>query len=209
MSAVLIAAATADVLSRDEVKRHLRVEHDDDDAAIDEIIAAVVQSLDPATGGWLGRALRPQTWELQLAGFACDVIELPYPPTIQIVSLKYDDSAGVEQTLVKDTDFRLVPPARLLGRHAVAPLYRGRWPSTLGSDDSVRIRYSAGYAPAVGADPGPAVADQLPAPIKAYLKLVIGTLYANRESAVSARDQVAALPADIMQGLISTYRVFL
>jgi uncharacterized phiE125 gp8 family phage protein len=69
MSVVLITPPAADVLSRDEVKQHLRVDFSDDDALIDGFIAAAVNQLDPAAGGWLGRSLRPQTWELRLPSF--------------------------------------------------------------------------------------------------------------------------------------------
>src|SRR5690606_35307910 len=77
---VLITAPTAAVVTMGEAKRHLRVDHDDDDALIGGMIAGVVEHLDPAGKGWLGRALQPQTWELRLDAFPCGPITLPYPP---------------------------------------------------------------------------------------------------------------------------------
>jgi hypothetical protein len=40
------------------------------DTLVTAAIAAAADALDPAAGGWLGRALRTQTWELQLRSFA-------------------------------------------------------------------------------------------------------------------------------------------
>ena len=223
MSAVLITAPTADVLSLDDVKRHLRVDFNDDDALIAGFIAAAVNQLDPAGGGWLGRALRPQAWELRLSSFwqhACfeslyghDAIVLPYPPLITVDSVKYDDGEGVERTLFENTDFRIIGLGAPLARAAIAPVYLGSWPSARCDHGSVRIRFTTGYPTAVAADPDHippivAVPDRLPAPIIAWLKLYVGSLYENRESfIVGTRELVAELPAHIMQ-MISTYRVY-
>lgn len=73
----------------------------------------------PPGGGWPGRALRPQTWELRFNGFPCgyqgsgyyrdfqraDRIVLRHPPTLTVDSVKYDEGDGVETTLVEDTAF--------------------------------------------------------------------------------------------------------
>lgn len=209
----LITAPTADVVARDAVKRHLRVDFDDDDMLIDGLIAVAVNMLDPAGGGTLGRALRPQTWEYRLNGFlghhhhhhAVSQIDLPYAPLISVTSVKYDDLAGVEQTLVADTDFEVIGLGSL-GKQSLRPVYGRCWPAPRCVPESVRIRFQCGYPPA---STDPTVVDTLPAPIRAWLLLVIGTLYANRESAVleSSRGAVVTLPDHIMQ-MISPYRVY-
>lgn len=217
-SVALIEASAVDVVTLAEVKSHLRVDFADDDDLINGLIAAAVGQLDPSMGGWLGRALRPQTWEYRLDRFyglgrhhrnrgGHHRIEIPYPPLIGIVSLKYDDPAGVEQSLVEGTDFQILGEGSL-GRASIAPLYDGCWPVARCAPESVRIRFQAGYAAAVAADPGPASPDALPPTIKAWLKLIIGSLYENRESMMSgARAQVAQLPDHILQ-MISPYRVY-
>lgn len=213
---IVITPPTADVLSRDAVKVHLRVDFDDDNSLVDGFIAAAVNQLDPASGGWLGRALRPQTWELRLSSFwqhdcfdhryGHDAIVLPYPPLISIVSVKYDDSSGVEQTLVEGIGFRVFGTGSLQ-KQAIAPLYGKCWPMARCDHGSVRIRFTSGY-PIADPQANPAVIDRLPAPILAWLKLYIGSLYENRESFVlGARELVAELPPHIMQ-MLSTYRVY-
>lgn len=210
MTAILITPPSAAVLTRDEVKRHLRVDFDDDNELIDGMIEAAVNDLDPAGGGWLGRALRPQTWELQLAGFwqaHCPddyppgAIVLPYPPLISIDSVTYVDGAGVTQTLSAGSGYRI------LAQVAIAPPYGQRWPSVRCDAAAVKIRFTCGY-PVADANADPAVVDRLPAAIKAWLKLYVGALYQYRESVVSSSGgQAVELPAHIMQ-MISPFRVY-
>jgi uncharacterized phiE125 gp8 family phage protein len=208
----LITAPTDAVLTRPVVKQHLRIDFDDDDDLIDALILAVVAQIDPAAGGWLGRALRPQTWELRLHGFPNRGIQLPFPPLISVSSLKYDDTNGVEQTLVENTGFRVLGIGTN-GKQVVAPLYNQIWPNARCDSESVRIRFRCGYPVAIAADPNhvppiEAVPDALPPPIIAWMKLIIGSLYENRESVViGTREIVAQLPDHILQ-MISPYRVY-
>ncbi|MBR0855661.1 head-tail connector protein [Bradyrhizobium liaoningense] len=213
-AAVLVTAPTAAVLTREEVKQHLRVDFDDDDDLIDGFIQAAVGQIDPTAGGWLGRALRPQTWELQLPGFCqagctiygADAIVLPYPPLISVDRVSYVDPAGATQTLAAGTGYRVLGQGSL-HRQAIAPLYGERWPSARSDAGSVKIRFTSGY-PVADPNANPVVVDRLPAPVKAWLKLYIGSLYQNRESVVSdTREQAVELPAHIM-AMISTYRVY-
>lgn len=152
----LITAPTVDVISVANVKLALGITTSGQDNQITAALAAVVANIDPATGGWLGRALRPQTWELRLPSFyhhrrhrwqrwPSDAIELPYPPLISITSVKYDDVAGVEQTLTAVTDYRTLGSGSK-GRQAVAPAYGKIWPQARADAETVRIRFQCGYA---------------------------------------------------------------
>ena len=62
----LVTAATEPILTLEEAKLHLRVDHDDDDDLIEALVAAVTARLD-GRDGILGRCLRAQTWELVLS----------------------------------------------------------------------------------------------------------------------------------------------
>jgi uncharacterized phiE125 gp8 family phage protein len=195
------------VLTREEVKRHLRIDHDDDDDTVDALIEEAVGLLDPAAGGSLGRALRPQTWELRLDAFPAGRIALPNPPLIAIESVAYDDAAGIERTLVKDTDF-IVLPGGVLGRAELAPSVGLCWPVARCAPHSIRIRFTAGYpAPVEAVGEDPTVRETLPGPIKAWLKLTIAALFENRESFVVGAGAAIELP-DYVQTMITRYRVF-
>lgn len=110
--------------------------HASNDALITALIAAVQASIDGPTG-WLGRSLGEQTLELTRAGFYRS-IRLPYLPVTDIVSVKYRDDAGGEQT-VDPANYRLAANTAFF-----APAYA--LPKTQCSDDAVTIQYKAGYA---------------------------------------------------------------
>jgi uncharacterized phiE125 gp8 family phage protein len=217
----LITPPTEDVVSLAEAKEQLRITSSSSDTMIAAIIKAAVAHIDPADGGWLGRAIRPQTWELRTNGFwpHC-AIELRYPPLMRIDSVKYDDGDGVEQTLVSEVGYRVLG----LGGHrraVVAPLYNVPWPTSVRSDhESVRIRYTAGYPTSDGNSPP---ADRLPAPIKQAVLLMVKHLYGlgERNLFVSAEDvpgvgsrsfvvseNAAAVMKTVSEQLLNPYRVW-
>jgi hypothetical protein len=219
---VLIAAPTDEVVGLAALKKHLNVDHGDDDEFIEALRDAVVDQLDPAGGGWLGRALRPQTWELRARCFPTGCVDgiygalkLPYPPFIEVVSVKYDDQSGAEQTLVEGTDYRLLgvpaaadsapPPGH---RVSLAPLFNRFWPVTRYDAESVRVRWRCGYAPAVTGDG--AHDDYLPPRVPAWVKLVVGSLYENRESVVINKIGHTVIPVlpDHIINMLSTLRVY-
>jgi uncharacterized phiE125 gp8 family phage protein len=178
MQRILITAPEDDALTLAEVKLHLGEESTDRDTLIQSLIDGEVAQLDAPSGGELGRALRPQTWELRLDCFPrmnCNqAIELPFPPLISIVSVKYDDFAGAEQTLAEDTDF-FVEGLGGRGKQIIRPPYLCWWPLARPYPGSVRIQFEAGYPAPENDDPDP-----LPEGIKNYMKLRIANLYADR-----------------------------
>ena len=150
---VLIEAPEDEVISLADCKKALGISDTSQDAVITAAIAAVAADLDPASNGWLGRALRPQTWELQLLSFNdrrssprphynLHAIPLPYPPLISIVSVKYLDMAGVDQPLTLGAGFRVLGIGQPFARQAIAPLYGQSWPATRVDDAAVPSRGS-------------------------------------------------------------------
>lgn len=225
-SLALIEVPDEDVITVADVKSALGITTTTQDDMIEAALAAVISQIDPATGGWLGRALRPQTWEYRLAGFSShkehnhywgvyiDRIELPIPPLIEIVSVKYDDIGGVERTLVEDTDFRVLGSGTY-GKQAIAPLYNGSWPTARYDAESVRIRFTAGYED--GEDP------ELPKAITQAIILGVRSLVSSsaqnlflsmdRVEGVGEKRYVVSSAANdlirsAMQNLLSTYRVY-
>jgi hypothetical protein len=142
------------VMSVDECKSALGISGSDQDGMIEAAIKAVVGQLEPASGGWLGRALGVQQWELQLSSFhdhrlawrhkAAYAVVLPVPPLLSIVSVKYLDPDGVDQTLASDTGYRVLGMGGL-GKQYIAPPYNLTWPQARCDDASVRIRFACGY----------------------------------------------------------------
>jgi uncharacterized phiE125 gp8 family phage protein len=177
MSLKLITAPEEEPLTLADAKAHLRVESTDDDT----LISSLIMSAREAVEGHTQRSLMLQTWELALPAFptACRAdaslylfaIQIPKSPLSSITSVKYVDEAGVLQTMDED-DYQLddhsEPPQ-------LVPAYGTVWPSTRAQPNAVLIRYVAGYPEA----------ENVPAQIKSWMKLRIGTLYENRESIVN------------------------
>lgn len=184
----LIAAPTEEVITLAEAKSVLGISESTYDAQIQAIINACVAVLDPSGQGWLGRALRPQTWEIRADSFADAVdcrdtvnrIWLPYPPLIDLVSVTYKDGDGVDQVLLEDTGYRVIGGGN--GKSYVAPVYNGYWPSHVRNDyETLRIRYECGYP-----DDSP---DPLPPQIKQSVLLAARDLYSLGERNLYLRSE--------------------
>ncbi len=177
-----------------EAKRHLREDGSDQDDLITMLIAAVRGQIDGANG-WLNRALITQTWDLYLDQFPCGSgeIKLPLAPLQSVTAVNYYDADGIEQTVdAGDYTVDTVSSSGWVVPNADAP-----WPTPQVGINKVRVRYVAGYG-AAGSD--------VPATIRAWMLLVIGSLYQQRESIVIGQP-VAALPDHILH-MLSTFRVY-
>lgn len=182
MALKLITPPAITPVSLAEVKNHLRVDHDADDLLIQTYIKAATAFVE-GPGGFLGRALCEQTWDLVIDEFPADAIQIPLPPLIEIVHIKYDDGNGDELTLdlgdvTIDTDSE---PGWII--------HGGAWPSNLYNGvNAVRVRFIAGYSS--GASPE---VSEVPENIKVALLLHIGSMYAHREDVIVGQ-AVSAMP---------------
>lgn len=157
-------------VSLEEAKKHLHAEEfTDDDVYIEALIAAATGNIDGPAGS-LGRALLTQTLEWRGDEFGYCDIRLAFPPIAEVLSVKYDDADGAEQE-VSDDDYRLVGQP---GMPRVALAYGASWPTVRSQSEAVRIQYTAGYGDA----------EDVPAPIKQAILLMVGHWYANREAVV-------------------------
>lgn len=184
---VITPAALESVIAMDLLFKHLKLEDADEEQIVQAYAEAAVGVID-GPGGWLGRALGVQTLEARLDGFGCELLALTCPPLIEIVSVKYDDVDGVEQTLAADV-YEIDP--------AGVALARGKsWPATAYGRGVVRVRYEAGYE--VG----------IPAAIRSAILLMVGDLYANRETGVVGTVSADVKMSTTVDNLLSPYRVW-
>jgi uncharacterized phiE125 gp8 family phage protein len=201
MPVVVIDPPEYPVVSLDEAKTHLRVDHDDDDGYIESLVSVATGHID-GPNGWLGRALVEQTLEWRGDGFGYCNLRLAYPPVAEIVSVKYDDGAGIEQT-VDPSNYRLVgqpsQPSLALG-------FGKSWPSARCQEEAVRVRFTAGWPVTTEGEGDEEVTTWTgPAPIRHAILLMVSELYENREA---ASDQARIELPFAVQALLSTYRVF-
>jgi uncharacterized phiE125 gp8 family phage protein len=172
----------------DTAKAHLRVTDDTEDTLIAAYIAAACGHID-GPAGWLNRAIGQQTLEMRGSFFTgCDWA-LPFPPVTSVISVKYLDSDGAEQTLDPDQyDVR---------GNVVARAYGTSWPSSRSTAETVRVRYEAGY-------------EVIPPAIIAATLLMVGDLYNFRETAVGGQGAAAvAVPmSTAVEALLAPFRVY-
>lgn len=140
MTYKVVTPVATEPVSLAEARLQLRMTADDttaDDALIEALITAAREFAEHYTG----RALAPQTLEMALDEFPADGIDLDMPPVATITSVKYTDTAGVEQT-VSSADYSL----SLYGdSRRLSLAYGAEWPDTQDIADAVRIRYVTGY----------------------------------------------------------------
>lgn len=201
---LVVTAPAVTPVSLDEVKAHLRVDDDTEDALLTAMIAGAANAAEL----YLGRSLITQTLRLTLDrwpvnGVGPDVtfdgpwingpraVELARPPVQSIASVTVydeDDQASV----VDPTVYRLAngsnDRARLVLRKGQA------WPAGTRITDAIEIDYVAGY--------GDTTADA-PEPIRQGLLALIGVWYEHRDGAGWA-SQGSPLPV----GAVSLWRPF-
>lgn len=198
MPLILITPPATEPVSIIEAKEFLRVTDTDQDNVITALIAASRMNAEE----WLARSLIDQTWDLYLDSFpdatTDQAIQIPRPPLIEVISVKYDDAAGVEQTI--DPSAYYVDLASQPGW--VVPISSTSWPATLDAINSVRIRFRAGYLD----NSSPPVAN-VPKDIRSAILLNLGTMFEHREQVVVGTVS-AQLPWGV-ENLLRPHRVAL
>lgn len=162
-----------------------------DDAEFDMLLGIFIAAARKRAEHETGRALCTQTRELVLDAFPATCC-LPGSPIQSLSSVKYIDSAGIEQTLAPE-DYILdkdSEPGRLV------PAYGKAWPSIRSVPNAVRVRYVCGYG----------VAADVPDDIKTWMLLAINTLFENRGSMVDGN--TIALPDRFWQSFLDPYRLY-
>lgn len=200
MTLLRVTAPPVTAISLDEAKAHLRVDSTDEDTLITSLIAAAEQSIGPDSE--YGIALAEQQWKLLRDDFpACgDAIELRVSQVTAIDSITYVDRDGATQT-VSSSDYKLKRGGRLAS--FVYPAYGKFWPAARCQPESVQITFTCGYEPSSGSPTN--YVENIPAPLKHALKLLVADMFANREP-VNIGSAVNRLPT--LNNLLDPYKVF-
>lgn len=187
MALKLKTAPTEAPVTLDQVKQHLRVDHNDEDTLIATYIAAAVSYLD-GLSGILGRAMVNQTWELYYDAFPCGPLQIPLGPLLSVSTVEYADAAGTYQTW-EATNYT-VDTASDPGW--VVPV--DSWPAPLATANAVKVTFVAGFGDAT----------KVPAALKAALLLLIGDMYEQRENTIVGQS-VETMPIACL-ALIAPFR---
>mgnify|MGYP001366504222 CR=1 FL=1 len=192
MTSVAVIVPPTDIVSIDEVRRHLRLDDTREDDTAMAFVRAALSHVDAPHAKWFGRAIGVQTLEWRGSCFGLGgYLRLPFSPVISVASIKYVDGGGVEQTLSPDVyevfDDRIwIKPGQC-------------WPAVGFYPDAVRVRYVAGFGTVEGGN-------DVPDPIKVAVLMHAATLYENRSSVVLG-DAGSYLPHGY-EALLLPYRVW-
>lgn len=143
MALTLDTAPTVEPVTVAEAKNHLRVDTSAEDTLIGRLITAARRTIEL----WEWRSHITQTWKAEADDFGaiidgCNEIRLPRPRLQSVTSIKYIDTNGVEQTLVKNTDYE-VDAASEPGR--ISLVDGESWPVVDKTQHAVEFLYKAGY----------------------------------------------------------------
>lgn len=191
MRLIQVAEPAREPITLGEVKDHLRIDGDEEDALLDTTITTARMHIERI----ISRPLITQTFDLLLDGFPawhdCE-IAIPRPPLQSITSINYVDFDGAPQLLAASEyqhDIGGNDPARL------RPAYQKQWPQTREQLNAVTIRFVAGYGD---------IEAKVPKPIIHALKLLMSAWDLNREPYVISGGSFKELPFAV-QTLLAPY----
>lgn len=194
MSLTLITPPAVEPLTLADARTQCRV--DADDTSQDSLLQDCIVAAREMAEHELGRCLITQTWRQQLDEFpATSDIKLDIAKPQSIAQLQYLDTAGAWQTLAGSAyvlDAAVGPAGWLY------PADGTEWPATKAVANAVRIDIVVGFG---------ATAADVPANVRAWMKLVVAYLYAQRE-AVDLAGRSTELPGRFHERLLDRYRVY-
>jgi uncharacterized phiE125 gp8 family phage protein len=200
MSLKLVTAPASEPITLDEAKKHLRGPESEDDGFITGLITSARQHLEVSRG----LALITQVWDLFLDQFpdGCDrrqepwyravAIRVPRRPLQSVTSVKYIDTAGVEQTLAPSKYTALTAEEPGL----IVPAFEQTWPSTRHQPNAVTVRLVAGYGDAAA----------VPQTLKLALNALVAHFYENREPVGIGVGAVAVELPFHVEALLANYK---
>lgn len=182
MGLVLLEGPAAPVVSLEETQAHVRSENAEESA----LLASMVDAATAQAEAYCRRRFVTQRWRATFDCFPDGAIVVPHPPLASVEGVTYVDSAGVAQVLAP-ADY-VVRTAETPGE--IVPAYGKSWPSTRDVPDAVAVEFTCGYG-----DPA-----DVPAAIQRAVLLLVGTLYANRETVAPVAMQAIPHTAEWLLG---------
>ena len=173
----LVTGPTLGAVNLAEIKLHLRVDDDDRDLIIQDLIDSALAYYD-GFSGVLNRCLVNQTWAEKMEYLGDIRIPLTLWPVQSVTSVTYYDTNNALQTLSASV-YRL----NKMNATAYLELLEGQsWPSVYSRDDAVTITYVAGYG---------AASSDVPADIRAAIKLHVEANYESPDATDVGRLEAA------------------
>lgn len=135
----LVTPPAAEPVTAAEAKAQCAITGTDHDTRLASLITRAREYVENYTG----RAIITQTWDYFADSFE-QKIELPYAPLQSVTTVKYYDTAGVQQTLSSS----LYTVSTNAQPGYIVPAYNEDWPDIRDIPEAVEIRFIAGYGAA-------------------------------------------------------------
>lgn len=164
----LITAPTAQPISLEEVKEHLRIVVTD--TANDNYLSDVQDSAVDQFQSDAEYQVMQATYKLTLACFPDEYIDIPIIPKVTITEFLYYTDQSNTSTLTEGTDFYKVLTDRYCRLYPFSS-----WPSLGDRMDAIQITFTVGHA----------TQSAIPARVLQGLKFLIGHFNENRQSVVA------------------------
>lgn len=176
-------APVNELLTLDSAKSFMRILDTDSDI---DIQAMINSSLEYAQN-YTNRQFITATYELYTDVFKQDM-QLPKNPIQSVTSVEYMDENGVYQPM---TDFYVY------GENGVSKIHFEDMPTHKEHKNAIRITFVAGYGDN---------STDVPETIKSYLRVMVSTLYENREQYVVGVS-IDTMANPILDKMLNMYRV--
>ncbi len=187
MSLVLVTPPAIEPVSLADAKAHLRVDVDDEDVLIQSLILTSRLQIEAA----LSIALVTQSWMMKLDGWPREgIVALPMAPLRSVTEIRVHAADGTPMIVSPDhyeVDASSNPPR--IARHATAALVPGRRVA------GIAVDFTAGFGDS---------ADDVPAPIRQALLMLVAHWYENREPPTPR--MVPPVVPDQISDLLRSYR---
>lgn len=177
-----ITGPTEEPFTLGEAKKHCRLSPDDstEDGYLEDLIPTAREQVEKLKA----MAFITRTMDVRFDSFPVCII-LPLPPLQSVVSIKYLDGTGAEQTLASnryEVHGIYTPPGAGLFPVTEEPkagfivlAYGQSWPSIQAVPEAVRVRITCGYGSAA----------QVPQRIKHAIGVMVGQLFIQREPVIT------------------------
>jgi len=190
MALTLVTGPTSEPLTLQQAKDHLRLDTDDDDALVLDLIKAARVWVE----GQTKRAILTQTWDYSIDwGYPYrdgqPYIQLPLNPVSSVTSITYVDGSSPNPSLSAG-DYTVA--ARKHGSYIV-PAYNTTWVTPRSVPDAVVVRFIAGES-------------SCPKPLERAIALLVTHMYENRETIKAGQGQVLVDIPYTLEAMISPYR---
>ena len=181
MNLVQTVAPTSEPLSLADAKTFMHILEVDEDTLITSMIVSAREYAESYTN----RQFEIATWEL-ITDRMYSGLTIDKSTVTEISSIEYMDSDGVYQTLSTDDYY-------LYFEHGAAKLHFESIPSYKSDKRAIKITFKAGYT-------------TVPSSIVSYLKVLVSTIYENREQyIVGVSIETMANPA--IHKMLNMYKV--